>query len=321
MEYSRTPKCFLIIPRHFYSFEKQFKENLEGRGYEVTVSNDEYPSNNFGKILGKLNIPILLPWTEWKISKNYLSGRYYDLVLIFKGRGISASLIKKITLSSKKVVGYNWDSFKYNKAPLKWYKYATNYYTFDYRDADKYNIPVVELFSSIKEQNNNVRKDIVVSAIFRNHSGRLQYLDKILNILKEPNPYIFIYEQNIFFFIKNFLKNPLRYLKYKRYISFKSLTYNEYINILEKSKITIDYAHPDQSGLTMRCFEALSTNTKIITNNDYVTRSNYFNLSNAKVFKENEKNQRVLEGLRNFANTTNSHASRSLNDFMDDLLK
>ena len=151
MESSNNKKCLLIIPRHFYSFEGQFKENLEERGYQVTVSNDEYPSNNFGKILGKLNIPILRPLTERKISRHYLNGVVYDIVLIFKGRGINASLIKKIARSSKKIVGYNWDSFKYNKVPLEWYKYTTNYYTFDYRDATKYNIPVVELFSSIKK--------------------------------------------------------------------------------------------------------------------------------------------------------------------------
>ena len=50
-------KCLLIIPKHFYSFQKQFSLNLEERGYEVVVVNDGYPEGILGRIIGKLEIP------------------------------------------------------------------------------------------------------------------------------------------------------------------------------------------------------------------------------------------------------------------------
>lgn len=323
MENSPSKKCLLIIPRHFYSFEDQFTRNLEERGYRVTVANDEYPANNFGKILGKLNIPIIRPLTERKIARDFLDGKLFDVILIFKGRGINAALIKKMAQASRRIIGYNWDSFKYNKAPLRWYKHSTRYYTFDYRDSINYNIPVVELFSSTKELGEGVPKDIALSAIFRNHSGRLKYLDRVLKILKEPDPYIFIFEQNIFFFVINFLKNPRLYLKYRAYISFDALSHKQYIDVLQRSRVTVDYAHPQQSGLTMRSFEALSTNTGIITNNANIFRSKYLDAGNAVVFKEDAEPRALLEGLRNVNNSygRDSKASRSLDDFMDDLLK
>jgi hypothetical protein len=320
---SNAKTCLLIIPRHFYSFEKLFTTNLESRGYTVTVSNDEYPSNTFGKLLGKLNIPLILPITDKALSRDFLEGRHYDIALIFKGRGIGKSLIKKISRSANKVVGYNWDSFDFNKAPLKWLQYVTNYYTFDYRDADKYSLPVVELFSSLKleGQGGELSKDIPLSAIFRNHSSRLAYLDKILSILGEDGARIFVYEQNIFFFLLNFIKNPLLYFKYRKYISFNSLNYDDYIDIIQRSEYTVDYAHPAQSGLTMRSFESLSTHTKIITNNKYIERSKYFSHSNAILFPEDGDPARLKAGIQASVGHLVNPEVRTLDDFMDDLLR
>lgn len=271
--------------------------------------------------MGKLHIPVLLPITEHIICRDYLNNKKYDLILIFKGRGISKSLIQKMVNSATRVIGYNWDSFKYNKAPLRWYQYATKYYTFDYRDAEKYSLPIVELFSSIKSENIEKNIEYDVSAIIRNHSGRLKYLDKALNILNKKNIFIYIYEQNMFFFIINFLRNPLLYLKYKDKISFTSLNYNTYVDVLRKSLFTLDYAHPDQSGITMRCFEAVSIGTKLITNNPYSNQCGYFNDSNSILFIEDETTPRELnESYESCKSKPTQQAIRTISDFIDELI-
>jgi hypothetical protein len=313
--------CLLVIPRHFYSFEKMIRETLESKAYKVVVCNDEYPSGNFGKIMGKLHIPLLLPITEHVICRDYLNNKKYDLILIFKGRGISKSLIQKMVNSATRVIGYNWDSFKYNKAPLRWYQYATKYYTFDYRDAEKYSLPIVELFSSINTHNTEKEIEYDISAIIRNHSGRLKYLDDILNILDKEKIYTYIYEQNFFFFLMNFFRNPFLYIKYKNRISFKPLGYSDYVDIMRKSNFTIDYAHPYQSGITMRCFEAISVNTKIITNNVFLTKSRYFKDANPIICVENKVNSRELnEAYASCQNTPSTPMTRTISDFIDELI-
>lgn len=316
--------CLLVIPRHFYSFEKLIKGTLEKKGYEVIVSNDEYPSDNFGKILGKLHIPVLLPITERVVYRDYLENKHYDLILIFKGRGIGRSLIQKMMNSATRVIGYNWDSFKYNKAPLRWYKYSTKYCTFDYRDAENFNLPLVELFSSINPDNiENAERNVQyeISAIIRNHSGRLRYLDKSLNILNKKNVFIYIYEQNIFFMLINFFRNPFLYLKYKNNIFFKPLSYRDYVDVLNKSEFTIDYAHPDQSGLTMRCFEALSTGTKIITNNPFINKFDHFNESNSVLFIENETTpQELKDSYESCKGKPTLLENRTISDFIGELI-
>lgn len=315
--------CLLVIPRHFYSFEQLFTQELASRGYTVTVSNDEFPAGTLGKLMGKLRIPLLAFITEKVLYDNFVHGRTYDLVLIFKGRGINASLVQKLTHCSTRIIGYNWDSFAFNSAPLRWMRAATAYYTFDYRDAEAHSLPVVELFSSADFADNQTPpiKDIFISAIFRNHSRRLAYLDRVLGILGVENCRTYIYEQNIFFFILNFLHSPLLYWKYRHHVSFQPLKYADYTDIIRRSRYTIDYAHPDQTGLTMRSFEALSVGTRIITNNTYISHSDYFDASNAVLFPEGSSGDDLRQKMQASGDIPAKCKIRTLADFFDDLLR
>jgi hypothetical protein len=263
------------------------KDTLNSMGYNVILINDEYPQNVIGKIMGKLHIPLLTYITNKVILKKYIRGKSYDLVLIIKGRGMSKSLINKLREICPKVVGYNFDSFKYHSAPLNWYKNVTDYYTFDYRDAENHSIKIVELFSSLPENKKAKKIKYSISAIVRNHSNRLKYIDRVLKAVNSDKVFIYIFEKDIFTFIYNFVKNPILYYKYYKYIYFKPLSYSKYVEILQLSNYTIDYAHPKQTGITIRCFEALSCQTKIITNNPFNNYNINLNNGNNILFRNN----------------------------------
>lgn len=317
-------KCLLIINKHFYSFQKQFKSELENRGYSVTVANDEYPENIWGLLMGKLKIPLTKLLTYNYFINNVLKGKYYDLILIFKGRGLSRGLIDKLKLHSAKIIGYNWDSFKFNSVPLDWYKNISAFYTFDHKDSEEYDIPLVELFSSDNKKNGMEKKiDYKYSAIFRNHSNRLKYLNstiKYFNIQKNEIV-IYIFEQNIFFALVNFLSSPILYIKYKKFIHSRFLEYESYSKIINNSCYTIDYAHPKQTGLTMRCFEALNAKTNIITNNYYIRKSTFFQHVNPVVFSY-ENPPRKGELQLDCENNLSLHwPKRTIIDFFNEILK
>jgi len=234
--------------------------------------------------MGKLHIPLLLNITDKVISQKFLKDQTYDLILIIKGRGMSVSLLQKLKQVSPEIIGYNWESFKFHKAPLKWFKNVSKYYTFDYLDAEVHKLSVVELFSYLPERLKPDSCRYEISAILKNHSKRLQFIDKILSSISTEKKFFHIYESNIFTFIMNFIKNPLLYIKYKKYISFKPLPYNDYADVLLNSNFTIDFGHPTQTGITIRCFEALSSQTKIITNNPFISRNEYFDETNTIIF-------------------------------------
>ncbi len=312
--------CLLIIPRHFYSFEKHIREALEAMGYRVDVSNDEYPEGTFGRIVGKLQIPIIFPITYRTITERFLKNRTYDLALIFKGRGISERLIEAMRRSVRRIVGYNWDSFQLNKAPLGWYRFATKYYTFDYRDADRWSLPVVELFTSSATVTGEKKIRYQVSAILRNHGGRLGYVDRVVSILRPTDVFISIYEPDVFRFACNFLKSPRLYLKYRKYVSFRPLPYVEYSEVMRSSEFTIDYAHHTQTGITMRCFEAINMKTKIITNNPYIRRGSHFDEADYVVFGESDLPAALVDGYERCRTRSYASKPRTISDFIAELV-
>jgi hypothetical protein len=155
----------------------------------------------------------------------------------------------------------------------------------------------------------------------RNHSSRLAYIDKVIFILQPSNIFLSVYESNIFTFIINFIRNPLLYLKYRRHISFKPMKYNDYVEVMKQSEFTIDYAHYTQTGITMRCFEAINMKTKIITNNEYISRSSYFNDSNCIVFPENGCPDTLINAYNECKAKPYNTRSRTINDFIGELVK
>ncbi len=317
----KRPKVLLIFPISFYSFVDQILKALTTAGYDVVVANHEYPKNVIGKVLGNLRIFWLLSIiTERVIYRNYICDRHYDLVLIFKGRGLSRRLIGKLRQAAPKIIAYNFDSFSYNPSPLRWYKDVDKYCTFDYADSEKYSIPLVELFSSVPLDEAPKQNVYDISAILRNHSNRLKYLDAVLNVLSSAKTFIYILELNKITFVFNFLRNPVLYLKYWSKIHFRPLPYDDYVSILKNSDFTLDYAHPKQSGITIRCFEALNTGTKLITNNEFVRRNPLFTDRNTVIFDGKGNLQEACTRFESIKHSVVMKRQRSALDFLQDLL-
>jgi len=309
----------LIAPLSFYSFAKALKSDLEGDGRTVTLANDEYPANFVGKIMGKMSLYKILSWlTKLHFRKNFLNGKIYDLCIVIKGRGLRAPLISDLKQASKRIVGYNFDSFAFNSSPLAWCKLVSKYATFDFDDASRHSLPRVDLFSFSKPIDADKKVTFEISAILRNHSERLGFVDKTLNAIGSNSVFIYIYELNYITFFINFIKNPYLYIKYWRFIHFKSLPGAEYDRVLRESSFTIDFAHPKQSGITMRCFEAAAARTKIITNNRHVLKHPFFDQENVVVFDRGSAALRAE--VTKIREATPPARHRSSHEFLQDLL-
>jgi hypothetical protein len=314
-------RALLLFPLSFYSFGSVLEKALTETGYAVTLANDEYPANVFGKIFGKLGLfGLLSGLTAREILRRYPCDGRYDLVVIVKGRGMGRSLLDGMRAAKSRIVAYNFDSFAYNPSPRRWYRYADKFCTFDYVDADRHSLPVVELFSSLPIDDEPKRIVYNLSAILRNHSNRLKYLDDVLKLLPDGKSFIYIFEQNPVYFLFNFLRNPLLYAKYWKHIHFKALPYQDYVAVLKNSDFTLDYAHPKQSGITVRCFEALSAQTKIITNNGFVKRNPFFDDRNTIVFNQDTGPGGVSASYRKLKGSSVPKHHRTVSDFMGDLL-
>ena len=155
----------------------------------------------------------------------------------------------------------------------------------------------------------------------KNHSERLQYLDNVYSSLGNNYSFkIHIFEKNILTYFKGFIKNPRLFIKWRKYISFKSLSSADYFKVLESSKFTIDYAHPSQTGITMRCFQALACGTGVISNNPYLSLSKSIDPHFFYIHKLGGDEELLnLHVTNNISSPFNSH-TRNVKAFLDDLL-
>lgn len=275
--------CLLVMPLSFYSFARIIAEGLEAMGYEVTKANDEYPQHPIGRVIGKFDLPISRWWTRRTFARRFLADGRWNLIVIIKGRGIGPELVADMKTKADRVVGYHFDALSYDRATQRWGASVDRVTTFDYRDAREKGWPVVELFSGQAPVIPPPPVRYRISAIQRNHSHRLAYLDRVLTALGTEDSFVFLYEKGVISLTMNALRSPRLYWKWRKSISFKPLAYDRYVDALAASDFTLDYAHPGQTGATMRCFEALAMGVKLITNNPHTAESPHFGPHNTIV--------------------------------------
>jgi hypothetical protein len=201
--------CLLIVQQSFHSFARHLRTALMAQGFDVHTANDIYPLGLIGSIMGKLRIPLVFATTYRHIKKAFLKDKKYEVAVIIRGRGISGRLIKEIRKTVPRTIGYNWDTFDFNAAPLSWYRDIDKYYTFDYADANKHDIPVLELFSAIPALTGTKAIKYDISAVGKNYPGRLKYIHKVLEVIKPQRVLISLHEDNVFLPGTQLFRKPL----------------------------------------------------------------------------------------------------------------
>ena len=265
-------RCLLITPLTFYAFHQPIRMELEARGFSVDVLNEEFPANRFGKILGKVALPLVRALTFGGLQTR-VTGRY-DLVVILKGRGLGPKALAFLRQRAGRIVGYNFDSFAFNPSPLDWHHLTDRYATFDPADAVRHHLPLVPLFSAAPARATAPSHDL--SILQRLHSDRLSYLDRVLSALPGVSAQVYLYEPNPVALLIRWLTRPRLMARHARHIHCRPLPYPAAMAFLAQGKVTLDYAHPRQSGITVRCFEAQAMGVAILTNNPAVAASGLF---------------------------------------------
>lgn len=271
-----TRRCLLIAPLSFYAFHKDLGAALERAGYAVSMLNEEYPTNTLGKIMGKLALNRLRHSTLVELKRRMPSMGHFDLVVIVKGRGLGREALKLLRHSADRIVGYNFDSFQFNPSPRDWLDLCDRYATFDIADAKATGLPLVHLFSAATRAPENIR-DTDLSVVMKIHSDRLAYVDRVLASLPEGRTsFVFLYAPNWFEVVKQAVRAPGPAWRLRRHISFAPLSYADAMTAIARSQVTLDYAHPLQSGITVRCYEAQSLKVALVTNNRHVAHAEVF---------------------------------------------
>lgn len=284
-------KILLIIPK-FYGYENLIKKELNKSFYQVEVI---YENRDWVSIWHRF-VYVYMPSRKRKVLNDFYIKEInkmtqdVDVVLVIRGSSLSQKVMKhmrKRFSSDCRFIMYQWDGIKNNPDILECAEYFDRIYTFDVEDSKKYNWGYRPLFFD-KEKVNSTKKCIDVSFLCSLHSQRAQILEKLKNICIE-NGYSFhshMYCNKFAYYKWKYIGKKPEYIGTKdKDVTFKSLSLNESYELYSKSKVIVDYTHPDQTGFTMRTIEAIGNRCKLITNNKYIKNADFYNPSNIYVYE------------------------------------
>jgi hypothetical protein len=273
----------LIISPKYFGYQERIIERLKCYGASV-IWLDGRPDNYFFTKTVMRYFPVLY---KNKISNYYKKTikKTFDQILVINPEYLPANIVLFLKEKTKAhwLILYMWDSFFNKKNVAGIIKYFDKVLTFDSEDARRLDLFFRPLFFSSGIQRRKEFGDkFDISFIGTGHSDRPRIIETIkkqcIDLQLKYFFYLYLQNQFVYYFYK-ITNKYFRKVK-KTYFSFEHIGYDNYIKISENSKAIVDIEHPKQKGLTMRTFEVLGKEKKLITTNKNIKFYDFYNPSN-----------------------------------------
>ncbi|MGK6352544.1 hypothetical protein [Parapedobacter sp. DT-150] len=282
-------KNVLFFLARTFGLEEQIGKKLESLGASVTFYDERLKDSTFTKGIIRLRKELY----QKKINTYYrnilkeVDHKAYDFLFVIRGEVVPEFFLKAFRKAQPNCtcIFYNWDSFTNTSHSIKLLKYYDRALTFDPEDAKCFNIHFRPLFffDGYKEiKKDTAKADIDILFLGTAHSDRYIISNRIKEwaISKGIQMLCYYYMHGkLVYFFKKFFDKSFRYFDYKK-LSFKPLSFSEIISYYKRSKAILDINHPKQKGLTLRTFEAIGAQRKLITTNSQITKFPFYNMRN-----------------------------------------
>lgn len=200
-----------------------------------------------------------------------------DIVIFFDSMLSDKAIdIVKYKNPNTKIYLFFWNSINENNKHLLNKNKIDKFYTFDKKDAEKYNINYKSQFYSnqIKLKNKPIKYDI---CFLGRDKGRKELISKIEKQL-----------------IKNNITYDIRVIEQEK----DFISYKKYLKMLERSRCILEITANNQTGLSLRAMESLFLSRKLITNNKYIKDYDFYKKENIFIIGQDNWNE-----LASFINT------------------
>lgn len=282
-------KKVLFFSAKAFGIPENIVKCMEENGASVDFF-DERPANSFLiKALIRINRNLIGPYIN-RYHKNIIlntAHNKYDYIFFIKGESFSEHNLNKLLSfhpESKSII-YHWDSIANNHNAKNLIKYFDYVYSFDRNDCIQNNISFLPLFyfdeyKRIAQARSKIKyKLLFVGTV---HSDRYRFISKIANQIKGYGGENFIYyffQGRIMFWRYMLLNKEIRGINRKE-VHYKPVLKDTLLQLYAESEIVIDIQHPKQTGLTLRCLEAIGAKKKLITTNKDIKSYDFYNKNN-----------------------------------------
>ncbi len=288
-------KKILFIAPNFFGYELKIKAKMEQLGASVAYYDVRSVSSAFDRSILKVFPNIFKKRTKTYYNEILKANKSvdYDYVFIIKCDMISIHILNemKSIFKNAKFYLYLWDSIKNVPGITNKLSFFSKVLSFDRNDVKKHeNIGFYPLFyidelekdkSYLAE--NKLKYDICFFGTI--HSDRYRIIKEIKNYCAMNNYsfYTFLYLQsNFIYWFYKFTKREFASTKFKDF-NYEKLSGNSISQIVKESGVVLDIEHPKQTGLTMRTFEVIGMEKKLITTNKDIVNYDFYNPNNILV--------------------------------------
>ncbi|MBV7441454.1 hypothetical protein KRX57_08465 [Weeksellaceae bacterium TAE3-ERU29] len=299
-------KRVLLLMPNYSSIYEMIILNLEKMGYEAVyhdIKEFKYKSSS-----QKLYNFFRKTFLRDKHYKDFLRGKnveedimstfdnskdFFDYVLIIHPSEYTPKTVQYLKSMAEKVVAYHWEGFSRFQVPAELISAFDSFGVFDKKDYDEYSVtyPNLKLTQSFYFDFLPIssEKNIDLLYIGANLEDRLEKLKHIADISKDKNTYFRLFSRE---------RISAQYPNI--FIEDKGLKYKETLEISSKAKCLIDMKLAVHNGLSLRFFEALYFNQKVITDNPTIKEKDFYNPNNILVIEDFKT--LTKESLDNFLN-------------------
>lgn len=293
-------KILLIAPE-FFGYEQAIKKELTERGGIVDYIQENIDSTSFGqKIINKFPKK-----KQDKIRTTYfinILGSYnlseYDYVFGIRLDLFNEQILGYLRKECKRAyfILYFWDSVSNMRNACAIANNFDRVFTFDILDYKKYKNrgwlfrPLFFLNEYAEISDVSVKDiDILMVASLSPSRANVYLLLKDYARKHGLNMVAYFYIKPYVYYV-NMIKNSGYWKINKDVIHRHGISTAEICKLLGRTKCVFDCASPTQTGLTMRTIECLGARRKIITTNTTVSKYDFYNNKNIKIFNESDLN-------------------------------
>ena len=300
-------KIILIMPPDFGVYQV-IEQNLHYMGFgQVTVISPLFRYKTKDRILNFIQKTFL----GNKDYKKQLIDDYYtaevsqtlssfapksiDYAIVIRPDKLDLKTIEKIHNTAHKVVAYQWDGLARFPKVFKVINQFQRFFVFDLEDYHRYRyqypnlLPCTNFYFDMPEESVSVNENEVlyVGAYMKD---RIQSLIRVVDALSQYNLTLNI---NLFYGRKT---PPISH-SHLSFIS-KGISYAENLKITKKAAVILDIKTVEHNGLSLRIFEAIKYQKKLITDNKSIMQYDFYHPNNFYVIEDDH-----FQGLAAFLNS------------------
>ncbi|MDO4782413.1 MAG: hypothetical protein Q4A09_04255 [Capnocytophaga felis] len=284
-------KNFLFVMPNDFNLYEVFAHNLKNIGFNlIPLKPHSFKYKKKDKVINFVKKTFLGDRTyKQKLIKAYYSEHILNEIKSLKEKSVDYAfvirpdLLSKSTLNhilkiGKNVVAYQWDGLERFPSVFDCISQFEKFYVFDPNDFEKY----VKKYPNIKLNSNfyfdfdsNTLKEKEKNVIFYMGSYIENRVDDVIYAVEELEKYNIPLNVKLVYHRKTlpFINKNIQFLQ-------EQMNFFDYLEQVKQAKILLDFKMKKHNGLSLRFFEALKYEKKIITNNASVVNYDFYNPNN-----------------------------------------